>query len=90
MIEHTKDESWVASPGDFDLRQRYREVPHPCSDPMCPGNINRRKLEVWPRMLAALKTADDLMQDGGDEGWTEMEDEIQLAIAEAEEVAGGN
>lgn len=29
-----------------------REVPHLCADPECPGDINRRKLELFDRLQA--------------------------------------
>lgn len=36
---------------DLQLLRRYLEVPHVCSDPKCPGNINRLKLEAIDEIL---------------------------------------
>ena len=30
-------------------------APHECDDPDCPGNINRKKMEAYPGLLAACK-----------------------------------
>lgn len=43
MIEHT------------NLILRAHEAPHECSDPQCPGNVNRRKLEAFDGLLAVCK-----------------------------------
>ena len=29
-------------------------APHTCSDPTCPGNINRQKLELWGELVEAI------------------------------------
>lgn len=42
------------------LRANYLQVPHECTIPSCPGNINRLKLEMWDEMLAALIAVDGL------------------------------
>lgn len=35
------------------LAAKACEAPHECSDPQCPGNVNRRKLEAYDGLLAA-------------------------------------
>ena len=47
-LKHNKGErlSWAES----DLFVRWKEIPHLCSDPQCPGDINRRKLEAAEEM----------------------------------------
>ena len=41
--------------GDRSLIGAFDELPHSCSDPSCPGDINRRKLEAAEEMAAILK-----------------------------------
>lgn len=61
MIEHTKkppvfaDASAAMESSDLSLVRRFREVPHPCSDPKCPGNVNRRKLKSREALLATMR-----------------------------------
>ena len=52
-LKHNKGEglSWAES----DLFVRWKEIPHLCSDPQCPGDINRRKLEAAEEMAEILK-----------------------------------
>ena len=41
--------------GNFDLLTMVLAAPHECSDPQCPGNVNRRKLEAFDRLLAVCE-----------------------------------
>lgn len=43
--------------GDYLLLLRADHAPHICEDRHCPGDINRRKLESWPDLLAACEAA---------------------------------
>lgn len=64
MIEHTPDNApprppqpcgvWVKMEDDDVLRGRFKQVPHDCGNPKCPGNINRRKLEAWDMLMGTL------------------------------------
>ena len=45
------------------LRLLVEHVPHSCSDPTCPGDINRRKLEAAEEMAKALNTAKTILRD---------------------------
>lgn len=47
-------------------RKAALTAPHECGDPQCPGNINRRKLEAYPDLLAACKRADCFGPDDDD------------------------
>lgn len=38
-------------------------APHHCADPKCPGDINRRKLEMWQKLLVGLYSWADLMHN---------------------------
>lgn len=33
------------------LMAKAREAPHECTDPQCPGDVNRLKLEAYPKLL---------------------------------------
>lgn len=93
MIEHTPDNApprpprpcgvWVKMEDDDVLRGRFKQVPHECGNPKCKGNINRRKLELWPELLDALH---ELVPTAKLDRATA--DDIAQVIAEAEEVAG--
>lgn len=39
---------------DAELIALAPTAPHECDDPKCPGNINRRKLELYPEMMAII------------------------------------
>lgn len=41
---------------DQPLVDRWREVPHDCDDPECPGNVNRQRLEAFEDMREALES----------------------------------
>ncbi len=65
MIEHDEDTrkystSAAAFNGNTYLCKRTTEVPHECADPICPGNVNRLKLEAVDDLLSAL---DDVRSD---------------------------
>lgn len=49
-IEHTLSERVFCKINPF-------LVPHRCSVPNCPGDLNRRKLELWEEMMGALGMA---------------------------------
>jgi len=44
------------------LIPRSHEVPHKCDDPNCPGNVNRRKLATFDKLLEACKAAQGLVE----------------------------
>ena len=41
--------------GNADLLRVAHTAPHECSDPQCPGNLNRRKLEAFDGLLAFIE-----------------------------------
>lgn len=43
---------------DATLLARVLEIPHECDDPLCPGNINRQKMNLFNAMLAILERID--------------------------------
>ena len=45
------------------LRERYKEVPHYCDDPKCPGNINRQKLEIFQELVKIMDKNLYLLED---------------------------
>ncbi len=52
IFVHTPDNVNPPLPCDDDvLRGRFKQVPHPCNDPTCQGDINRRKLEAWDLLM---------------------------------------
>jgi hypothetical protein len=38
-------------------------APHDCADPRCPGHLNKRRLDLWPHLVAAL---DELIAEHDD------------------------
>jgi hypothetical protein len=54
-IKHSVD---GLSDGDAILMMYSRSVPHRCSDPQCPGDVNRRKLEAYMAIKAAYDEPD--------------------------------
>ena len=40
--------------GNMRLIKLAPTASHECSDPRCPGNVNRQKLELWDEMLDLL------------------------------------
>lgn len=54
----------IDNDGDAELLARAREVPHHCTDPNCPGDINRRKLEAFEAMREALVLVRSIIVDG--------------------------
>lgn len=44
IVRHAKKGAAALSKDDLALSWRYREVPHLCDDPHCPGNHARRVL----------------------------------------------
>lgn len=40
--------------GNASLIGSFDQVPHDCGDPACPGNRNRRRLELFPQIRAAM------------------------------------
>lgn len=36
------------------LRDHWMQVPHKCGLTDCPGDLNRRKLEMWEEMLESI------------------------------------
>lgn len=58
-IEHTKNELTVIERGheweDGTDAWCIVNSPHECSVPNCPGDLNRRKLELFDKMLEALQ-----------------------------------
>lgn len=54
-IEHSAANE-RATRHDETLYLRWREAPHECSDPNCPGNVNRLKLESYDNLLLRLHT----------------------------------
>ncbi len=105
MIEHTKCDGATPADiiHDIDRRNmlpflscdvmligRFREVPHPCSDPTCKGDINRRKLEAWDVIAKAWNEISANSAYGDSGGKDMLLDMLLKAVHEAEEVAGGN
>ena len=41
-----------------DANRISLELPHSCDDPDCPGAVNKRKLEMFEEMVAALQEAE--------------------------------
>lgn len=58
-----------------ELLSLATSAPHECSVPDCPGNLNRRKLEMWQE---AVNLCDDLM----DQGWTRINSHRAQMISE--------
>lgn len=52
LIKHAKKGAASLSKDDLALSWRYKEVPHDCDDPHCPGSDNQRRL----RQMAQNKT----------------------------------
>ena len=44
----------LSKAADAKLVERTHEVPHECDLPGCPGPVNKRKLEAFDELLAAL------------------------------------
>lgn len=49
---------WIADvrgklPGNAQLLALARTAPHDCSDPYCPGNVNRLKLKAYGKLQAS-------------------------------------
>lgn len=40
---------------DYRLLVSADHAPHVCANPNCPGDINRRKLELWDELSAFVK-----------------------------------
>ena len=63
---------------DADWRDNWLQIPHECSDPDCPGHVNRRKLAAFDGLLEALT---DLTQATSDfhakqaAGFKDLDDE---------------
>lgn len=41
--------------GDYLLLVCADHAPHVCTNASCPGDINRRKLELWPKLVLQLR-----------------------------------
>lgn len=62
-------------------------APHKCPDPQCPGNVNRRKLELYGELLAFIKPLASELSDGVtlSRSW-ELSERVGAALARAEEI----
>lgn len=95
MIEHTRNNEFGLGHDDLVLKHRYREAPHECSDPACPGNVNWRKLEAFDKMLGALQdvAASGVEFEDSRVSYLTVQidrsvrDDMALLIAEAEKLA---
>jgi len=45
----------------LNLRERWEQSPHRCHNPNCPGDLNRRRLELFDEMLFTLISAGGLV-----------------------------
>ena len=70
MIKHTPG-PWNTSPyvandctmANAELIALAPTAPHECDDPKCPGNINRKRLELYHDFVEACLTCNN-MEDG--------------------------
>jgi hypothetical protein len=51
--------AWVQERGDADLLALAPSAPHTCTDPACPGMVNKRKLEAFEEIKALVDNADN-------------------------------
>ena len=58
MTTHTKGK-YSYYPMTADLYAIAAYAPHSCGDPLCPGEVNRRKLEAFDGLLEAAKHTHD-------------------------------
>ena len=65
------------------LLTRFDEVPHDCTDPTCPGAVNKRKLEVFNRLLYAVKLIARAEEFKGGTWAGELREIAKTAIARA-------
>lgn len=79
-------------PGNHALSLLAPTAPHECSDPACPGNVNRHKLAAFEKMRKALEQASDALRSFGPVG-THTSKRVALAfeagieaLAEAEKL----
>lgn len=45
------------------LRDHWMQVPHKCGLTDCPGDLNRRKLELYEQLVAAIKEMEPKIQN---------------------------
>ena len=57
--------SGLDTEADKQLLTAAPQAPHDCADPACPGAANKRKLEAFADMLAALKSFVGVTQELG-------------------------
>lgn len=64
-----------------------RLAPHHCADPSCQGNLNRRRLEAYPKLRGAIAT---MLERFGHDHWESIHDAgaiqyARTALAQAPE-----
>jgi hypothetical protein len=71
-----------------EILSRALEVPHECADPACPGDINRRIVGMFGRMLHALCDAQDAIHNCGwkTPAMTEALGQARMVIGDAEQI----
>jgi hypothetical protein len=75
---------------DARLIELAPTAPHECSDPDCPGNVNRRKLLAFDGLLALAQKIADRGHSADCDPWPEKEctclvDEARTVIAKAKQ-----
>ncbi len=87
---------FLVTPSGQQVSVDPRPIPHDCSDPKCPGNVNRRKLAALDGLMAAMGKIAKAVRGARDtptsnqEAWDLLMDigrHAGAALAEAEKVS---